>query len=635
MPEELKRTLNFPTLLLIGINAIMGTGIFFLPAVGAREAGVASIISWGILSIVAIYISMCFAELASMFPKSGGIYEYSKQAFGSFPSFLIGWGTLIAGNITIAMLIVGAVRYLNPTLPIVIKIIISLVFIVIFNYVAFKGMEMSAVMLVTFAVITLGALATIIFPGMFSFSIDNFSPIMTHSWVAIMITVFLIAETFFGWETVTFLAEETKNPTRVIPKVLVLSTIIIAVIAMLYVVVAIGSVGWESFGAMQTPLTSLSEFIFSPKIAPYFTIWVYLSIIGSVAGWIVSAPRLVLALAKDKLFIAQMAEIHPKNRTPYKAIMFQTVLTSILVIVGSGSYELLLTMLLPLVLMLYSAVLLALVVLRHKKKKTIRPFRAPFGNSLPIVVMLFQLAIVGFWLFNVQGAFGVFQQLLTFIFLGVPIYFLLIVYYNPDAIVGVIDFLATITLLLENFVLPKKIRKEIMQIFKDIRGKTILEFGSSVGTLTMHLADAVGPRGKVIATDLSRRNSELLQKRLNNYGYKHVEVIHDPHQVNRVHPSVKHVDYVFSVGMMSYLQDVNKVLNEMHRILPEHGKLCFVEYVDFFKFLPNPAWLNKEDDIKRLFREAGFSVYVTRKKGLFWNYLLVYGFKSDQDVPFV
>ena len=107
---ELKRVLSYPVLLLIVINSILGTGIFFLPAMGAKIAGPASIISWLVLSVISIYMAMVFGELASMFPEAGGVYEFCKNAFGRFPSFLIGWLTLVGGNITIAMLMVGAIR---------------------------------------------------------------------------------------------------------------------------------------------------------------------------------------------------------------------------------------------------------------------------------------------------------------------------------------------------------------------------------------------------------------------------------------------------------------------------------------------------------------------------------------------
>ena len=70
MSTRLKRVLSYKVILLITINSIMGTGIFFLPALGAKTAGPASVLSWIILSILSIYIAMCFGELTSMFPKA-------------------------------------------------------------------------------------------------------------------------------------------------------------------------------------------------------------------------------------------------------------------------------------------------------------------------------------------------------------------------------------------------------------------------------------------------------------------------------------------------------------------------------------------------------------------------------------
>ena len=88
---EFKQVLSYRVILLITINSIIGSGMFFLPAIGAKYAGPASLISWGILSATAIYTAIVFAELVSMFPKAGGIYEFCKQAYGSFVSFMVGW----------------------------------------------------------------------------------------------------------------------------------------------------------------------------------------------------------------------------------------------------------------------------------------------------------------------------------------------------------------------------------------------------------------------------------------------------------------------------------------------------------------------------------------------------------------
>ena len=70
-------------------------------------------------------------------------------------------------------------------------------------------------------------------------------------------------------------------------------------------------------------------------------------------------------------------------------------------------------------------------------------------------------------------------------------------------------------------------------------------------------------------------------------------------------------------------------------LLLSSAEIIFVDYVDFFKVIPNVAWLSKDETIEKLFRESGFSVFVTRKKGLFWNYVFVYGIKFHQDIPYV
>ncbi|MAE13245.1 hypothetical protein CMO92_01655 [Candidatus Woesearchaeota archaeon] len=633
---ELQRTLSYKALLLIAINSIMGTGIFFLPALGAKLAGPASILSWILLSIMSIGIAMCFAELASMYPTSGGIYEYAKRAYGSFPSFIIGWGTVVAGNITIAMLVVGAIQYLNPAIPTLFKIGVSLFFVLSFNYIGYKGMQTSKVMLITFAFITLGSLLGIILPGIFFISTTNFTPFVVTPLPFIFITIFFIAETFFGWETVTFLAEETKDAEKNIPKVLIQSTFIIAAICILFVLTSMSILPWSELAESAAPLASLATGIYGAKGASIFAILVYLSIIGSVAGWIVSGPRLLLALAKDKLFLTQFAKIHPKYNTPYMAIIFQTILTSILVIVGAGSYHTLLNLLLPLVLILYSTVILALIILRKKHPTQPRGYKVPFGIPGCILLIFINIGLIAYWLLNMAGSFQLFTLMILFVIIGLPLYLLLVLYYNPEATIAVTSSLAYLNAIFENFTLSKKIRKELLAFFPNLKGKKVLEYGAGVGTLTKHIADAVGDGGVVFATDISQKNVKLLKKRMEYRKIKHVNAIVDEHQFSRVHPDIENVEVIFSVGMLSYIQDLEHVLKDMNRILPEDGKILFVEYVDYFwGLIPNPQWLATEENIKKAFRKAGFSVKVERKPGLFWKYLYVIGMKSDEDVPFI
>ncbi len=625
---SLEKTLSFPVILLITINSIMGTGIFFLPSSGAGVAGPTSIISWILMAILSMGIGLVFAELVGMYPFAGGVYEYCKQAFGSFPSFLLGWMTMIAGNITIAMLVVGAIRYLNPSLPPLVNIGLSIFFVLIFNAMAYRGMQTSAMMLVTFGIITISSVVGLTIPGLFSFKAANLVPFWTHPFSATLLAVFFIAETFFGWETATFLAEETKDAEHVMPRAMWLATLLIGIMCVSFVVVSLANIPWQTFSSSATPLADLAAHYFGSGALAFASIIVYLAIIGTVAGWVVSAPRLIMSLAEDKLFLHQLAEIHPKYKTPYKAIIFQTLLASVLVVVGSASFEAILHLLLPVAISLYAAVLLAFIVLRYTRSDHPRPFKLWAGVPFASFLFLCLIGMVVYWAILDPTAVHTLTVVASFLLLGIPLYLLLLFTYNPDAILAATNLFAYWNVLLEDLLLPKRLRREILFIFRGLEGKHILEYGAGVGTLTLRLAEQVLPGGRVTATDLSAKNIRILERRLQKRGIVHVRTLHDSHHVNRIHPDVKDVDVVFSVGALGYVQDLRKVLKDLHRILPERGKVCFVEYVDYFKFLPNPKLLSDEAALKEEFRKSGYSVQVAKVKGLLWSYLFIYGEKT-------
>lgn len=628
----------------------MGTGIFFLPALGAAKAGPASIVSWIILSFVSIYVSMCFAELTGMFPNAGGVYEFCKQAFGHFWSFMIGWITVIAGNITIAMLIVGAIRYINPnsaeffsldlsfvTVTISFNILICLGFILIFNYIAYKGMDTSSFMLITFSIITLTTLFLLIIPGFMNMNLANLTPFFDKPPSIIFLAIFFIAETFFGWETATFLAGETKDGAKVMPKVLIWATVIIAIVCLLFVFTSLTVIPAKVFGSSATPLLDLAMIHYGAQGATIFKVLVYLSIIGSVAGWIISAPRLLYAMAEDKLFIPAAAKIHPENKTPYNAILFQTVFTCILILFASGSYEALLKMLVPLVLIMYSAVVYSLVVLRKKKPNHPRTYRVPYAKYGPHILIAFLLSLLVMWpIIEGHEAFSLIKLGFSLIFFGVPIFLLLITYYDPDIIIKLNDMFAYLNLTFEKMLLPKKVIRNIDDHLGEVKGKKILEFGCGVGSLTKELAKKVGSTGEIYATDISFNSVKIAKRRMDKRGHENIMFIHDIHQVNRVHDSVPRVDVVVSFGMLGYIQDIDKVLRDIKRLLPESGRIVFVDFVDLFKLIPNVNWLSHEDKLREVFKKNGFSVQVSKVTSPFWNYLVVSGIKSDDpDLPFI
>ena len=640
--SELKRGFGFWTILALLITAMVGTAMFFGTSLGAGLVGNSVLVCWVLVILSSVYVAACFGELTSMFPRAGGVYEYAKHAYGRFFSFLVGWVTWLMSTLGIVVVIIAAVEYLFPSqmsgslfLGINPKLLIVVGLIIFLNIIAYLGVEASAAVVTVFALLTIGVFASLIFPGLLQADFSIIKNVFSQPAWLLFAAMFFMLEALMGWEEASFLAEETRNPEKTIPKALIVSTVIAGVLALLVALVSLGVVPWKQLAGLSAPVRGVAGLILGPSGAKIIGLGIVFSLIGSATGAVVSTPRLILGMARDKLFISQLAAVHKKRKTPYKAIIFQCLAAVLIAFLSAGRYEELLSLFTPIALLVYISVLLSVVILRFKLPDVKRPFKVWLGKLGPIIISLFYIAVVVAWVFVDKSALSVLGRILSLIFFAIPIYLLLIFFYNPDAIVGFSNSFAHLTLWFENLLLPKRIRREIIQIFEDLEHKSVLEFGAGVGTLTLHLAEAVGSKGKVFATELSKKNVHLLKKRLKKKGVSQVMVIHDEHQVNRVHPLVEEVDVVFSVGMMSYMQDVKKILTQMNRLLPNGGRILFMEYVNFFRFLPDADWLSDIDKLKELFRDAGFSVKIKKRHGLFWNYLIVYGIKSDEDVPVI
>jgi len=633
---ELQKTLGIGTIIALTLTSLVGTGMFLATSIGAKYSGNGVVIAWAILLIVGLYVAACFGELIAMFPKSGGVYEFAKKAYGRFFSFVVGWVSWLVSTITISVLIIAALEFLPVQgLSGTVKLIVAIALIIIINFIAYMGVDVSGALLIFFAAETVLLLLSLIIPGFLHIDWAGFTPFLTKPFTWVFVSMFFMVESLMGWESASFLAEETKNAEKVIPRALIITTFISGLLGLLFAFVSVGVIPLAQLVNSPVPVLDLAARLFTSQQAQIISSGILLALIGSVAGAVISTPRLLQAMARDKLFIDQLAAIHEKRKTPYKAIIFQAIVSIIIVIIAFGAYDSLLGMLTPLALIMYIIVLLAVTILRFKMKNVNRTFKVPFGEIGPVLVALLYLGVVVLWLLKVPGALNLFRIIISLVIFGIPIYLLLIFLYDPETIVNFSNYFSRLTLWFENVILPKHIRNDIMGLFKDLERKVVLEYGAGVGTLTMHLAEAVGPQGMIYATDMSHRNINLLEKRLEKKGIKHVTLIHDEHQVNRIHPSIENVDFIFSVGMMSYMQDVRKILKQMNRILPDTGRICLVEYVNFFRFLPDVEWLSDTGKLRSIFREAGFSVQVKKKRGLLWNYLFIYGIKSERDVPFI
>lgn len=638
---EFKRRFGYLAVLSLSIGSIAGTTLFFGANIGARYSGNILLLSWLLISAIAIYIAACFGELVSTFPKAGGTYEYAKQAYGKFSSFMIGWTAWLFGNLSIVVMVVGATGLLLPNLSDFHQFLISVAFIFTMNMVAYAGVRASSIMLIGFAMILVATPILFVIKGFPAIRLENFLPFFSHPIHTIMITGFFLAESYFGWESATYLAEETINPRKTIPKALIHATLIIAVLGLMLFVTLLGVVGWKELSSSTSSFTGVATALFSGKMSLAISIGAFLALIGSAAGGIVALPRLVLALARDKLFPGQFAETHPRFGTPQNAILFQTVMLVMLLLLGFANYETLLSMMIPMGAAMYIATLAAVPILRAKFPNIERPFKVPFPKLGVFAVSMAFISFVTIWGLNVAGSASLLELSISITAIGLPLYLLVELYYDPKMITQISDILAYVTLFTEKVTFSGRMKKEIFIFLGELNGKIILEFGCGVGTLTGDLAKAAGLKGMVYATHFSKNNLKITSKRVDNlkwgsnYPIGEVKMLLDPEMFRRVHPEVNYADAIVSAGMLGYIHDMKKVLKEMWAILPVGGKVCFTDYTDFFHVLPNVEWLANEKSIEETFRSVGFSVRAVKIKGFLWNRIFLYGVKTKELIAYI
>lgn len=635
MPDELKKGFGYWTILALSIGALLGTTLFFGAPIGAKYSGNLLIVAWIILSIVALYVASVFGELTAMFPKAGGAYEFSKQAYGKFASFMIAWTAWLFGSMSTVIIIIAAVNSLDIGLSQFSSFLLSVAIIVVLNIVAYLGAEASSFLLLALAVIMVGIPVAIIVKGFSVVNPSNFTPFLTHRFSSVFVTLFFMAEAYFGWEAATYLAEETKNAKKVIPKAIMQATAIIGVLGLLMLIVTLGIIPWQQLAGVRAPVNEIAATIYGKIGSLVVVAGVFLALIGTAAATVLSMPRLLLALARDSLFLGQFKKIHSRFKTPSNAILFQTVALVLLLLLGFANYVVLLELLMPLGAVLYISMMLAVVILRRKLPAHERPFRAPFVKAGALLTVLFFIATLAAWLLTVPGAGVFFDTSISLILIGVPLYLMVELYYDPKMITQANDVVAYATFFLQKITgSGSSTRRKVLNFLGDIKGKTILEYGCGVGSLTLKLLQAVGPSGTVYATHFAKNNVKITRKRVEikkweteRWVYGNAKIIHDPEQMRRVHPDVGYADAIVSIGILGYVQDIKKVLKEMYAIMPVGGKICFVEHSDFFHLLPNVEWLSSDRYIEHLFSEAGFSVNVRRETGFFWNTIYVYGIK--------
>jgi APA family basic amino acid/polyamine antiporter len=409
--KHLVRALGIPALIAFGIGGIIGTGIFVLTGLAAAtHAGPAIVISFVIAGIGCMFAGLCYSEFAAMVPVCGSAYAYSYATLGEVVAWFVGWNLVLEYMMASSTVAVGWSRYLVALLDVFhlhlpealtsapfaaaavgfevhrTGAIINLPAILIVaaaTAICYKGIKESAIVNTIIVAIKVSIVLAVIIFGAFYVNPKHWVPYIPPNtgtfgefgWSGIWQASAIIFFAYIGFDGVSTVAQEAKNPARGIPVGMLGS---LAICTLLYILMSSVMTGLVPFTQLNTAAPVVAALDPHPQLA-WLKFWV---IVGALAGltsviitMIIPQARIWLTMAHDGLLPGLFGSVHPRFRTPHIA----TAITGILAAIAAG--------LLPIgilgelvsigTLVAFIVVCIGVIVLRFTRPDLHRPFKVP------------------------------------------------------------------------------------------------------------------------------------------------------------------------------------------------------------------------------------------------------------------
>ncbi|HEU4935178.1 MAG TPA: amino acid permease [Vicinamibacterales bacterium] len=407
--KALRRTLSALDLTLLGIGAIIGTGIFVLTGTAAaNQAGPAIVLSYTIAGLACGFAALCYAEFSSMIPISGSAYTYAYATLGEIFAWMIGWDLILeyaVGSMTVAVgwsgyfqrILAGFGLHLPawmsaspdpavgtlvnlPAMLIVIGIMVLLVI----------GVRESARFNAAMVAVKLAAVAFFILIGFSYVKPENWSPFMPYGFSGVMTGAAVVFFAYIGFDAVSTTAEEAKNPSRDLPIGIIASLVICTLLYLIVAGILTGIVPVVQFKTdpqfLNAPVGYALAVINKDWAAGLVSAGAVAGITSVLLVMLMSQPRIFFAMSRDQLLPAGVSRVHPRFRTPY----ITTIITCVIVAAVAGFVPI--TVLGEMTsigtLFAFVVVSLAVIVLRIRRPEARRPFRVPGGHLIPVLGVL-------------------------------------------------------------------------------------------------------------------------------------------------------------------------------------------------------------------------------------------------------
>lgn len=389
--KSLHRSLGAFQLTMLGIGAIIGTGIFVLTAVGAERAGPGLMLSFIIAGTVCGFAALAYSELASMVPVAGSAYTYSYAVLGEAIAWLVGWCLILEYAVAAAAVAVGwsgyAVGFLESVglgLPQALSVgphaggIINLpaVFItVVVSGLLILGTRESAfvnALLVAIKIIALIAFIVLAGPHI---EPENFQPFMPMGFSGVMAAAALIFFAYVGFDAVSTAAEETKDPNRNVPIGLIASLVVCTLFYVLVTAGAVGAMPWQQLVGSAEPLAHVLRVLGYTSVAQLVGVAAIVAMPTVILMMLFGQTRIFFVMARDRMLPDMFAKVHPKFKTPH----IVTMITCVFVAAVAGFFRVdeIAELSNTGTLFAFTCVSLGVVILRYTQPDRHRPFRCP------------------------------------------------------------------------------------------------------------------------------------------------------------------------------------------------------------------------------------------------------------------
>jgi len=400
---ELRRTLSLPLLTLYGLGTILGAGIYVLVGEVGRSAGLYTPVAFLVAAVLAALSGLSYSELAARYPRSAGEALYVRQGFGWPPlAVLVGWGVILVGTVSAATVARGSVGYLQLLVPLPGWLMVAAL-VLLLGAVAGWGIRES---ITTAAVMTvvevLGLLLVVAVAGDSLATLPQRLPELIPpsewaAWHGILFGAFLAFFAFLGFEDMVNVAEEVREPTRTLPRAILLAIVLTTTLYVVVSLVAVLSLPPAVLARSDAPLALLYERATggSPWLISVISV---VAIVNGALIQIVMASRVLYGMSREGWQAQVFARVHPRTRTPVIATATITLLVLVLALwlplitlAQATSF---------IVLIVFSVVNLALV--RIKRREPLPPGVRPVPAWVPLAG------------FVTSGAFVVYQLIIWF-----------------------------------------------------------------------------------------------------------------------------------------------------------------------------------------------------------------------------